>query len=156
MHFQQWGTKAYMLYSTKYALPEVNNSRCQRCWNALTTTSLCCHPLVGLHECTASVNECQWVQLFLHGGTQFHTFASYALSCQMSFCQNAPLLPSVNQQQNVMEYWWEGSSSTVITPTSSSDIVCNYNKTGNITLGAVPIKYALSWMCISNKTFLNG
>jgi len=33
------------------------------------------------------------------------------------------LLPSVIQQQHVMEYWWEGSTSTAIPPTSTSDVV---------------------------------
>ncbi len=38
--------------------------------------------------------ECHWV----HGGIQFHTFASYALLCQTPLCQTASLLPSVTQQ----------------------------------------------------------
>jgi len=46
-----------------------------------------------------------------------------ALPCQMPLCQTAPLLPSVTQQQIVMEYWIEGSISTVIPPTSTSDII---------------------------------
>ena len=29
-----------------------------------TTASLCSHPLLGLQKCSASVNECQWVQFF--------------------------------------------------------------------------------------------
>ena len=41
-------------------------------------------------------------------------------------CRNAPphcapLLPSVTQQQNVVEYWWEDSTSTAISPVSASD-----------------------------------
>jgi len=48
-------------------------------------------------------------------------FASYVLSCQMLFCQTAPLLPSLTQQQNVMEHWWKGLTSTAIPPTSVSD-----------------------------------
>ena len=34
-----------------------------------------------------------------------------------------------------MEYWWEGSIFTVISP-SSSDVVDQQNKTGGITFGA--------------------
>ena len=64
----------------------------------------CSHPLFGLLKCPASINECQQVQFFLHGGIQFHTFASYTLPCQTPFCQTAPLLPSVPWQQNVMGY----------------------------------------------------
>jgi len=38
-------------------------------------------------------------------------------------CQTAPLLPSATQQQNAMEYWWEGSTSTAIPQTFTSDVV---------------------------------
>ena len=51
---------------------------------------------------------------FLHGGIQWHTFASSTLPCQMPFCQTAPLLPSVIWQQHAMGYWWEGSSPIVL------------------------------------------
>jgi len=85
---------------------------CHHCWNAPPTTSLCSHPLFGLHKCSASVNECQCVQFFLCRGIQWHTFASYVLPCQTPFCQTAPLLPSATWQRHVMKYWWEGSAST--------------------------------------------
>jgi len=35
-----------------------------------------------------------------------------------------------------MEYWWEGSTSTAVLPTSTSDIIGRHNKTGGITFGA--------------------
>ena len=63
--------------------------------------------MLGLHKCTASINECQWVPFFPHGGIQLHTSASYSLPYQMPFCETAPLLTSVTQQQNVMDYLWE-------------------------------------------------
>jgi len=44
-------------------------------------------------------------------------------SCQTPFCQIAPLLPSVAWQQNVGEYWWEGSTSTAKPPTSATDMM---------------------------------
>jgi len=77
------------------------------------------------------------MQFFLHGGIQFLTFASSALPCQVPFCQSAPPLPSVAQQQNVREYWQEGSASPSIPPPSSSDIMgqCS-KKQGGITFGA--------------------
>jgi len=40
-----------------------------------------------------------------------------------TLCQNAPLLPSVTQQQHVMKSWWEASASTAVPPTSASDVV---------------------------------
>ena len=41
-------------------------------------------------------------------------FASYALPCQAPLCQDAPLLPSVIQQQIAMKYWQEGSTSAAV------------------------------------------
>ena len=58
----------------------------------------------------------------------------------MPFCQTAPLLLSVTQQQNVMEYWWEGLISTAIPPTSASDVVGQHNKVGDITFGAALVE----------------
>jgi len=99
---------------------------CHHCWNAPPTSSLCWCPLVH-----------QWVPFFPpHAGHQRHTFAFYALLCQTSFCQTAPLLPSVTQQQHGMKYRWERSTSTVVPPTSNSDITGHHNKTGDITIRA--------------------
>ena len=78
---------------------------CCHCQNTPPTASLCSHPLFGLQKHSANVHECQLVPFFPHGGIQLHTFASSAPPCQMLFCQTAPLLPSVTQQQNVIEYW---------------------------------------------------
>ena len=102
----------------------------------LHTTSLCCHSLFGLHKCSASIDECQWAQCFLHEGNQSPPFAPYTLPCQMPLRQSVPLLPSVAQQQNVMEYGWEGSTSTAISPPSASDVVSQHNKIGGVTFGA--------------------
>ena len=95
--------------------------------------SLYYHALFGLHKHAKSINECQWMSFFPQGGIYFHTVASSALPCQMPFCQTAPLLPSVTQQQNVLEYWQEGSTSTAVRPTSASDTVGQCNKIGGIT-----------------------
>ena len=50
------------------------------------------------------------------------------------------LLPSVTQQQNVMEYWWEGPASTATPPTSAPDIMGQHSKTEGITFGAALIQ----------------
>jgi hypothetical protein len=84
---------------------------------------------------SASVNECHWVQFFLHGEIQLQTFASYTLPCQMPFCQIASLLSSVTRQQNLREYWQKGSTSTATSPTSASDAVGQHNKIGGINFG---------------------
>ena len=75
-----------------------------------------------------------------HGGIQFHIFSSQMLPCQKPFCQTDPLLPSVTQQQNVVEYWCEGSTSTDVPPKSTSDIVHQHNKTGGITFRAALVQ----------------
>ena len=50
----------------------------------------------------------------------------------MPFYQIAPLLPSVTQQQNTMEYWWEPAASTVILPTTTFNVMNQHNKIGGI------------------------
>jgi len=45
----------------------------------------------------------------------------------MSFCQTAPLLPSVTRQQNVTRSWWECSTSTAIAPICASDVMGQHN-----------------------------
>ena len=93
------------------------------------------HCLVSVNVQQASMNVfgCNF---FPHGGIRLYTFASYALPCQTSFCQTAPLLPSVARRKNLTEYWREGSTSTAIPPTSASDVVGQRNKIGGFTFGA--------------------
>ena len=66
----------------------------------------------------------------------------YALECQTPFCQTAPLLPSVTWQQHVIEYWWEGSTSTAIPPTFAFDFVGQHHKIGHITFRSALIIHA--------------
>ena len=80
------------------------------------------------------------MQLFPHEGIQRRTSASYALPYQMPFCQTASLLPSVTQQQNVMGYCWEGSTSTAVPPISTSEIVGQHNNIGGITFRAALVE----------------
>ena len=58
-------------------------------------------------------------------------------------CQTVPVLPSVTHQENVMEYWWEGSASSAITSTSASDVMGQNNKIGGITSGALLVLISL-------------
>ena len=74
---------------------------------------------------------------FSSGGIQRQVFVSYAPPCQTPLCQTAPLLPSVTQQHHVMGYWWEGSASTAIPPTSASGVMGQHN--AGITFGAALI-----------------
>ena len=91
-------------------------------------------PCANIH-CLVSVNV-QQASMNVIGCNFFHTFASYALPCQMPFCQTAPLLSSVARQRNLTEYWWEGSTSTAISTTFASDVVGQQNKIGGINFGA--------------------
>jgi len=73
---------------------------------------------------------------FPYGAIQFPAFASSTCQCQMPFCQTAPQLPSTTQQQHIMGYWWEGSTSAAIPPASASDVMGQHHKTGGITFRA--------------------
>jgi len=84
--------------------------------------------------------------IFQHSHHHYtHIFASnkqqpsYMLPRQMPFCQTAPVLPSVTQQQHVMEYWWENSTSTAIPPPSASAVTGQHNKIGGVTFRAALI-----------------
>jgi len=59
-----------------------------------------------------------------------------ALPFLMPFYQAAPLLPSVLQQQHVMEYWQEGSTSTAMLPPFTVAFMGQHNKIGGITFTA--------------------
>jgi len=140
-----------------------------RCYELHGVTAVHSHPEYGLSfmlvssllKCTSltgltsnvwspkSTDECHWVLFFPHGGIQSHTFASHTFPCQIPLCQTASLLPPVTWQQNTMEYWWEGSTSTTIPPTSASDIMSQPNKIGAITFRA-HIRFSHS----SSKTFI--
>jgi hypothetical protein len=76
-------------------------------------------------------------------GIQLHIFAPYALPYQMPFCQNAPLLSSVAQQQNLTEYWQEGSTSTAVQPKFTTDVVGQHNKIGEINFGATLVYWLM-------------
>jgi len=71
--------------------------------------------------------------------TNVSAIASYGLPCQAPFCQTGPLLLSVSWQQNVMKYWWKGSASTAIPPTSTSDVLGQHNEIEDINFGSAPV-----------------
>jgi len=89
-----------------------------------------------------------------HRGFQWHTFASSIFPCQTPFCQTAPLLPSVTQQQHVMEYWWEGSASTAVPPPSASVVVGQHNNIGGFTIRTALVKP--SWKLLTEPVLSTG
>ena len=145
VHFCQWWTRTCILHSYLSALAVVTLS-CH-CWNTPPTSPVHSHPTFGLHKCSASFSGCQQVPFFPHRGIQWHTFASHALPCWMPFCWTAPLLPFVSQQQNVLEYWWEGSASPTTPPTFPSNVVGWHNEIGGIIFGTVPLECMWSNIC---------
>ena len=54
-----------------------------------------------------------------------------------NFCFIHPPWQPVTRQQHVMECWCEGSASTAITPTFTSDFMGQYNKIEGVTFGTV-------------------
>lgn len=138
MQFHQRWIRAGILHLQKSVQVEVTHCHCLHSWNAPPTALFCSRPLTDLHKQSRSINVCQWVPLFPHGWIQWHTFISYTLPCQTSFCKTPPLLPSVVQPQNELECWWEGSNSTAILPTFTSDHT-SQRKIGGITFGAAHV-----------------
>ena len=84
-----------------------------------------CLVSINIQQASTKVNE---FHFFPHGGIKVHTFALWGFPGQMPFHHTAPLLPSVTWQQNVTEYWWEGSTSTAIPPTSTSDTMGQHRR----------------------------
>jgi len=66
--------------------------------------------------------------------TRLHFIVTSMSGAIWSEC--APLLPSVAWQHHAMEYWWEGSTSTAVSPTPASDVLCQRNKMGGIAIRA--------------------
>ena len=126
MQFHQQWTRVYTPCLSKPAPAGVTN--CHHSWNAAPTASLCPPPLLGLHP------------FFSRRGIQWHIFASYTLSYQMPHCQIAVWWMAPEGEQNVMECCWEGSTSTVIPPTSASDTMHQHKEIGGVTFREASIK----------------
>ena len=127
------------IYTTEDDLLLPPLKRTTQCLTVLAST-------VWAPETFTSINECQRVLFFPQGEIQHHTFALYTLPSQTPFCQTAPLLPSLTQQPDVTECWWEGSTSSAIPPTFFSDMEGQHNKIGDITFEAalvVPVLHFL-------------
>jgi len=82
-----------------------------------TTASLCSHPRFGLQKHSASLHQYQQVQFFSHGTN---------------------VAPNVTEYYS-LEYWWEGSASAALPPTSTSDVMGQHHNIGGITFGATLI-----------------
>lgn len=126
------------------------------CWNALPTSSLCSHPLFGIHKRWVNITECQWEQLFLHRGIHWYICDLYALPCSTWLYQTASLLPYVTWQPNILEYWWEGTTSTAVQPTSDTDIVGHHDRIGGIAFAAILIYSKMCCFMVFNGYTCQG
>ena len=94
--------------------------------------SLC--SLFGLLKCSGSINECQWlnVNIFCTEGVITHLCFIFISMSDTTLSES----PSAAICHTATEYWWKGTTSTAISPTSASDIMGQHNKIGGITFGA--------------------
>ena len=58
------------------------------------------------------------------------------LLCFSPHSVRLPLCCHLSHGNNVMGYWWEGSASATIPPSSASDVLGPHNKTGGVSFGA--------------------
>ena len=151
MHFHQQWTRAEPAHHTYVSTSGGDPLLLLPGLKCTSTTSLCSQPLFGLHKCSASINEGQWLPFFsTQRNSGQHIFASYTLPYQMPLSQSAPLVPSVTRQQNMTEYWWEGSIPTAIPPTAISDNVGQCTKTEALLLEQPSDMAELQFKCPSD------
>jgi len=136
MHFHQPWTRDCVATQKVACLP----CHCSRCWNAPPTASQRLYPLFGIQKHSPSISECQWLHFCSTWRNSVIHLCLIDTSTSDAICQTAPLLPSVTQQQNGTDYWWEGSTHAAIPPTSASDVVGQHNKIEGIAFGAALMK----------------
>ena len=77
---------------------------CQHCWSTPPTASLCSHPLLGLHKCSTSVSECQWMSFFRWRNSvshlcSVHTSMSDAI---LSDCPSAAICHTTTEYNRIL------------------------------------------------------
>ena len=110
----------------------------------------------SVHQMSMNVSGCHFIHTEESNDSPLlHTHFHDRHQCVRHHC--APVLPSVTRQQNGTEYWWEGSTSTAISPASTSDIMGQHNKMGGIIFRAALIirnmlrrtlSFTHYWQCI--------
>ena len=104
------------------------------------TTSLCSHPLLGPRKCLESIDECQWVSSFSTWRNSIPHLRFIHTSMSDAILSDCPSAAICHTATNVTEYWWEGSTSTAIPPTSVSDVVGRHGKVGGFSFRAALIQ----------------
>jgi len=141
MHFWQQRTRTFMLCLQKAEVFCISKSDpLLPLLKRITHHFISLHPLFRLQKHSASANGCQWVPFF-------HMEKSHLCFKHTSMwdiiLSNCHLAVFCLTQQNVMGYWQEGSNSTAIPLTSTSDVMGQYSKIGGITSGADLVKNML-------------
>jgi len=96
---------------------------CHHCWNTLSTPHYADIRSLGrpnIQQAPINVNGCIFFSAWRNSVPHLCLICT---PCQRPFWQTAPPLPSVTQQQNVMQHWREGSISAAIPPTFAFDTV---------------------------------
>ena len=122
--------------TVSYAFSPVMNKRlhanlvkiCMDVWNAPPTTSLCSHPLFGLHKHSASINKCQRVPFFSSWKNSVTHLCFLGTSMSNAILSDCPCAAIC-----CMATKCNGTSvSTAIPPAYISDIKGWHNKIGSI------------------------
>ena len=95
------------------------------------------HSLVSTNIQQALMNVSRYLFFPRGGGEVNDTNLLHLLFHIRGYLVRLPLLlPSVTWQQNVMECWWEGSTSPAIAPTSASDVVGQHKEALHLELSS--------------------
>ena len=115
LHQQRWPAVSVATAETQHSPP---HWACVHCYVSIKVQQV----LMNVSGCHfLCMEEFSYVHMYFHVRCHF---------------VRLPLLLSVSWQQNLMEYCWEGSTSTAIPPPSASDVVDQHNKIGGITFRA--------------------
>ena len=105
-----------------------------------TTHSLHSHPQFGLHKCSASVDECQWMPYFSHGDTFSDILFLHIHFCVRYHSVRLPLCCHLSDSNKMQ--WNIGKVVQPVLPYHQHLLLtscANNNKIGDITFGAAPI-----------------
>jgi len=125
----EWPSRRWLIFHIAVATTEIHHPSPRH-------THIHCSISISAQQALMKVNGCNFFHIqefsltpLLH--THFH------IRCHS--VRLPPLLPSITQQQNVMEYWWEGSISIAVSPTSTPKVRGQHHKMKGITFRATLI-----------------
>ena len=108
---------------------------------------------INIQQISVNITRCHFFHVEEFGSTpllhtRFHVRHHFV---------RLPSAASVTQQQNVTAYWWETSTSTAISPTSTSDVTGQHNKIGDIAFRAALVyDYDLVYIQLTERRLQKG